>query len=425
MTRVNQLIPVVAADDFSIAQVDRAIDAQTYQAAQEIVDDVRSNGVEAIRKYALKFGERIADQPLVVERAELEKAAQRLPNAELELLERVASRIDRFAQAQLGCLTSLEIPVPGGFAGHTLEAIARVGCYAPAGRFPLPSTVLMTAVTAKAAGCSEVVVATPNPGDLMLASAYVAGADVVLAVGGAHAIAAMAHGCENLQRCDLICGPGNRWVTAAKKIVFGSCGIDMLAGPSELVVIADDASCPELVAADLLAQAEHDIDARPMVIAQSQDWIAKLLESLAVQLDELETAEIARESLAKSVVLQADSIEQSVRIANELAPEHLELHCEQSELVAKEIRNAGCIFLGHATAEVFGDYGIGPNHTLPTAGAARWSGGLNVFDFVRVRTWIRLDESSEEIIQDTAALANLEGLHGHRSAALKREGMGT
>ena len=340
--------------------------------------------------------------------------------ADVELLKRVAQRIGDFAESQLDCLTELETPVPGGLAGHTIEPIEHVGCYAPAGRYALPSTVLMTVVPAVVAGCEKITLATPNPSDLMLATAAIAGADQVLAVGGAHAIAAMAYGFSDLHRCDLIVGPGNRWVTAAKKLVSGDCGIDMLAGPSELVLVADETADADTIAADLLAQAEHDVDARPFLVTTSQAIAEQVIDSLTKQLEQLPTGETARQSLGNGAAIVAESMEEAVEVCNSLSPEHLELHCEDAETVAQVIRNAGCIFIGHQSAEVFGDYGVGPNHTLPTAGTSRFSAGLNVFTYVRVRTWLQLDSAPQSLIDDTARLAELEGLIGHQQAALKR-----
>jgi phosphoribosyl-ATP pyrophosphohydrolase/phosphoribosyl-AMP cyclohydrolase/histidinol dehydrogenase len=411
---------IIPASEFDPERVPYALDAETLREAEEVVNHVRLGGEAAVRQYARKFGERSDDQPLLMGIEQMEEAAKRVNPADVELLRRVAHRIGDFADAQMECLRELTMAVPGGMAGHTLEPIEHVGCYAPAGRFALPSTVLMTVVPALSAGCESVTLATPNPSDLMLAAAAVAGATRVLAVGGAHAIGAMAYGLEDLDRCDLVVGPGNRWVTAAKKLVSGHCGIDLLAGPSELVVVADEFANPETVTADLLAQAEHDSDARPFLITNSRELANAVCSALEAELQSLPTAETARAALRNGAAIIVDSLEQAVEIVNELAPEHLALHCEDAETLAQEVTHAGCIFIGKHSAEVFADYGIGPNHTLPTGGTARWSAGLNVFTFVRVRTWLKLDHPSELIIADTARLAALEGLIGHERAALRR-----
>ena len=411
----------ISAAEFGDAQLTHSIDAQTLAQSQAIVDDVRDGGESAIRKFADQFNERSADQPILIQRNELEMAAKRIDAEDLALLVRVAKRIGNFAQAQLDSISALSTPVPGGLAGHTIEPIQNAGCYAPAGRFALPSTVLMTAVTAKVAGCEHIVVASPNPSDIILAAAYVAGADQVLAIGGAHAIAAMAYGFEGFTRRDLIAGPGNRWVTAAKKIVSGDCGIDMLAGPSELALVADGSADPATIAADLLAQAEHDVDARPFLILTDESIADSIDSELKNQLEKLPTGAVAQQSLANNgAMVMCGSVDEAIAVCNRLAPEHLELHLADAQSVASKIRHAGCIFIGHQSAEVFGDYGVGPNHTLPTAGTARFSAGLNVFTFLRIRTWLKLDQAPEELVADTARLAEIEGLIGHQRSGLRR-----
>lgn len=391
------------------------------ETAGEMVDSVRSQGVNAIRQFANQFGERSDDQPLLIEREQMKAATGRIDQRDLDLLKRVAERIRSFADAQLNCLSELKTPVPGGFAGHTIQPVDRVGCYAPAGRFALPSTALMTVVPAVAAGCPSIILATPNPSDMMLATAFIAGANQVLAIGGAHAIAALAYGFDGFQKCDLITGPGNRWVTAAKKIVNGDCGIDMLAGPSELVLVADETGEPETIAADLLAQAEHDVDARPFMITTSREMADKVNVQIQIQLTALPTGQIAQQAIQNGGAIIVESTQQAIEICNALAPEHLELHCVDAESMASQIKHAGCIFIGPQSAEVFGDYGIGPNHTLPTAGTSRWSAGLNVFTYTRIRTFLQLSDVPDSLVQDTARLAEIEGLIGHQQASLRRQ----
>lgn len=415
------LLKTIKASDFQPDAAPRPLDEATLAAADAIVSGVREGGREALIEYAKRFDGHVDGQPLLLDRDALEAAKARLNADDLSLLERVADRVRKFAQAQLDALSELEIDVPGGKAGHSIVPVQRAGCYAPAGRYALPSTVIMTVVPAVVAGCGQVVLATPGTSDLMLAAAAVAGADRVLAVGGAQAVAAMAYGFDGLERCDVIVGPGNRWVTAAKKIVSGDCGIDMLAGPSELVLVGDESSDPATVAADLLAQAEHDEDARAFLVTTDRDLIQKVVAELEQQLEVLPTAETARVALGNGAAVLCDSVEQVIATCNALAPEHLELHCDNSQAVANEIVNAGCLFIGHQSAEVFGDYGVGPNHTLPTAGTARFSAGLNVFTFVRVRTWLKLDAAPQSLVDDTARLAELEGLVAHQRSALKRK----
>ncbi len=394
---------------------------ETQQIATAIVKDVRRRGDVAVAEYAAKFGEREAGEPLIIDRRELEAAERKMAPDVHGLLSRVAHRISAFAQAQLQCLSALDVSVPGGRAGHTIVPIERVGCYVPGGRYPLPSTALMTVATARAAGCREIMMATPGPSDLMLAAASIAGADSVLAVGGAHAIGAMAYGMESLPPVNLIVGPGNRYVTAAKRVVSGDVGIDMLAGPSELLIVTDHNSDVGKVAADLLAQAEHDPDARPYVVSQSGEFLNRLLVEIETQLETLTTSDIARQSLVNGAAILCASERELIDVCNRIAPEHLELQTENCLQLADEIKHAGCVFLGENSAEVFGDYGVGPNHTLPTGGCARYTAGLNVFTFLRIRTWIQMsDRVPDSLVHDTETLAAIEGLEAHRRAASLR-----
>jgi len=257
------------------------VSAEVLNGAAEIVEAVRRGGEAALRQHAERFGELQPNEPIVIERRALEKALQALGGAERERLERVAGRIRAFAEAQRAAIHDVTVPVPGGAAGHRIVPAARAGCYAPGGRYPLPSTVLMTAITARVAGVAAVIVASPKPPLLVLAAAAVAGADAVLPVGGAQAIAALAYGAGSIAACDVVVGPGNRYVTAAKHLVSGAVGIDTLAGPSELVVFADASADPCLVAADLLAQAEHDSDAVPLLVALDATHAARVQSELS------------------------------------------------------------------------------------------------------------------------------------------------
>jgi phosphoribosyl-ATP pyrophosphohydrolase/phosphoribosyl-AMP cyclohydrolase/histidinol dehydrogenase len=361
---------------------------------------------------------------MVLERDRLDRALAEMPADTAELLERTADRVASFADDQRRSLVDLKAPVPGGIAGHTIAPVERAGCYAPGGRYPLPSSVLMTAVTARAAGVAEVWVASPRPTEVTLAAAAVAGADAVLAVGGAHGIAALAYGAGPVPACDVVVGPGNRWVTAAKKLVAGDVGIDMLAGPSELVVLADDTADPATVAADLLAQAEHDPDALPVLVTPSEALLASVETELERQLDDLPTRDVAAAALDHGYVVVADDMDGCIRVCDVLAPEHLQVLTADAQAIADRLEHWGGLFIGTASAEVFGDYGAGPNHTLPTGGVARFKGGLSVFDFLRVRTWLKLEEgeAADRMAADAAALARLEGLEAHARAAERRRG---
>lgn len=395
------------------------LDAETLAQANSIVQDVRQRGEAALREHSERLGDLKPGQAYVYSRADLERVSEALTDTERALLQRTAARIQVFAELQRSALTEVQMRVPGGTAGHSIRPVDRAGCYAPSGRFPLPSSVLMTAITARAAGVAEVWVASPNPTSMTLAAAAVAGADGVFALGGAQAIAALAYGAGAVPACDVIVGPGNRYVTAAKKIVSGHVAIDMLAGPSELVVVADrtaDASC---VAADLLAQAEHDTDARVVLISLDSSFIERVNAYLAQQLVDLPTADTARAALKESFAVEVKSVEDAITLCDRLAPEHLQLSVDDPEPYRHTLSHYGALFSGVAGAEVFGDYGAGPNHVLPTGGTSRFTGGLSVFNFLRVRTWLHLDDShgAATLARDAAELARLEGLEAHARAA--------
>lgn len=399
-----------------------ALDDDTLATASAIVEDVRVNGTQALRRYAERFNERAPSDPLVLGSDAMRDALEALPRDDRAALQRAHDRIAAFARAQRDAVADLRVPVPGGEAGHDAVPVESAGCYAPAGRYPLPSSVLMTASTARAAGVDRVVVASPGAHPLNLAAAAIAGADQFLAIGGAHSVAALAFGFANVAHVDVIAGPGNRYVTAAKHIVSSSVGIDMLAGPSELLIIADEIADPATIAADLLAQAEHDDDAVPMLITTDAGLPDRIDTELRAQLDILETADTARRAMANGFACTADTIEDAIALADVIAPEHLEIITRDAEHIAKRITNAGAIFIGPHSAEVIGDFGVGPNHTLPTGGTARYQAGLSVTHFLRLRTWLRIDDPSDarDLVEDTRRIAQLEGLDAHAGSAARR-----
>jgi histidinol dehydrogenase len=400
-----------------------AVDADTLAAAARIVEDVRLRGESALREHAERLGDVVAGGPLIIEKPALDATLRTVSGETSALLGRVADRIRRFARAQRGGLRAVHLPIAGGEARSEVASVERAGCYAPGGRYPLPSSVLMTAVTARAAGVNTVWVASPRPADVTLAAAAVAGADAVLAVGGAQAIAAMAFGAGPVPAVDVIVGPGNRWVTAAKQLVSGQVGIDMLAGPSELVVVADVAADPELIAADLLAQAEHDDDALPILVVIGSHALADEVDvALAVQLADLPTAETALRALKNGFTVVVSSVLEAGQLVDRLAPEHLELMLEDADGAARHFRHWGGMFVGAGAAEVLGDYGAGPNHVLPTGTTARFTGGLSVHNFLRIRTSLRVTdpEAAAELAADAEALARCEGLEAHARSAGRR-----
>jgi len=417
----EDLLPMVSTDEVAAGRRE-AVDRETLDAVRPIVDEVCAEGWPAVLRYAGQLGDLPDGTPPVLGRDALLAALARLPDADRALLQRVADRIERFARVQREALREVDLPVPGGVASQRVAPVERAGCYAPGGRFPLPSSVLMTAVTARAAGVETVWVASPRPAPITLAAAAVAGADAVLAVGGAQAIAALAFGAGPVPACDVVVGPGNRYVTAAKQLVAGRVGIDMLAGPSELTVLADETADPARVAADLLAQAEHDPDALPVLIALQPGLDDAVRAQLVIQLETLPTADVARRSLARGFAVEVADIPDALVVCDALAPEHVALHLADADEIAGRLRHFGAVFIGSDAAEVLGDYGAGPNHTLPTGGAARHVGGLSVHHFLRVRTALRIDDlgAAEELVRDAERLAELEGLAGHSKSARAR-----
>lgn len=398
------------------------VDPEAMTEAVRIVEDVRGRGEEALRHHAVRLGDIEEGQPIVLGRDDLQSTFADLDEETRGLLSRVHGRIESFARAQRDGLSDLNKQIEGGQAGHRWIPVETVGAYAPGGRYPLPSSVLMTVTPARVAGVTSVWLASPRPSRLTLAAAWVAGADGLIAVGGAQAVAALAFGTVS-PPCSLIVGPGNRWVTAAKRHLFGEVGIDGLAGPSEILVIADGHAAPAQVASDLLAQAEHDVDAVPILVTTSEDLIERVEKELAVQLADLPTAEVARAALSNGSCVLVEGLARAADISDSLAPEHLALHVEDPRALALQLRSYGSIFIGSSAVEAFADYGAGPNHVLPTGGGARYQAGLSVLSFLKPATWLAIDDP-EELIEDTVRLARLEGLEAHARAALARSRTG-
>ncbi|MCE5255290.1 MAG: histidinol dehydrogenase [Spirochaetaceae bacterium] len=395
----------------------RLFDPEVDAVAARAIRDVRDSGEAGLRKWAEELGELSPGDRLLYDRDDLEAAYRRTDADVRQLLSRARGRIAAFAAAQRSCLSDLDTAVPGGRAGHKFVPVARAGCYVPGGRYPLPSSALMTVCPAKAAGVGEVWCAGPHPTDTSLAAAWLAGADGFLRCGGAHAIAALAFG-AGVPRCDVVVGPGGKYVASAKRQLFGIIGTEAPAGPSELLIVADSEAHPGIIAGDLLAQAEHDTAAVPMLICASEALARKVEEEIAVQLAALpapndKTASIA---LQNGWILVAADEPTICACVDSCAPEHLELLVADPKGLARGIRSAGAIFIGRNSAEVFGDYGAGPNHTLPTGGAARFAAGLSVLNFLRARTWLEISDPGP-LAEDSAKFARLERLEGHARAA--------
>ncbi len=398
-----------------------AVPREIIPAVLEIIESVREGGEGALREYAKRWDGLEAGGALVRTPGEMEAALDSLPGAEREVLERTAGRIEHFARAQMEAVAPVSVAVEGGTAGDRVVPVRVAGCYAPGGRFPLPSSVLMTAVTARVAGVREVWLASPKPSRVVMAAGAVAGVDGLLGVGGAQAVAAMAYGVAEVPRCDVVVGPGNQWVTAAKLLLSGAVGIDLLAGPSELAVLSDADGDPALIAADLLAQAEHDPAALPVLITTSAALVGRVEHEIDRQLRGLPTAETAIAALRNGFAVVAPEAE-ALSSCEALAPEHLQLHGSRADAWAQTLNRFGSLFVNESVAEVFGDYGAGPNHTLPTGGTARFTGGLSVLSFLRRPTWLHLEPGPgrDLVAKDAAALARMEGLEAHARAAEMR-----
>jgi histidinol dehydrogenase len=391
------------------------VDVATLSAAAAIVEDVRSRGEAAVREHSEQLGDLSPGDPILLDRRFLDAALDELDPSIGKLLTRVAGRIERFAREQRACLLDLDTEVAGGRAGHRWLPVNAAGAYAPGGRYPLPSSVLMTVIPARVAGVGQVWVASPRPTLVALAAAAVAGADGLLAIGGAQAIAALAFGTFS-PPSDVVVGPGNRWVTAAKKHLYGEIGIDGLAGPSEIVVVADAAADPRLVAADLLAQAEHDPDALPILVTDSPEVLSMVEQILTIELASLPTADVAAPALDDGYAVVVNDMGEAMDLCDRIAPEHLSLHVESPGNMAERMSSYGSLFIGDTSAEVFADYGAGPNHVLPTDGGARFQSGLSVTTFLKAPTWLTLTDPGETA-RDAARLARLEGLEAHARAA--------
>lgn len=391
-----------------------------------IIENVKANGDAAVLEYSEQF-DGGAPEALEVSRQDMAQARREVDPAFVEVLERSAANIRAFHEAQVRHGFMLSRP-DGSLVGQKIVPIEYAAIYVPGGTAAYPSTVLMDAIPAKIAGCSHVIMVTPaKNGHIrpeLLVAAQIAGVDRIFRMGGAQAIAALAYGTESVPRVDKIAGPGNAYVAEAKRQVFGRVAIDMIAGPSEILVIADKNTDPAVAAADLLSQAEHDTMASAVLLTDSEGLATSVAEQIEVQLKELPRADIARESIDRNgKIIVCASLGEAVALANELAPEHLELCVDHPFDLLGSIRNAGSVFLGRDCPEAMGDYYAGPNHTLPTGGTARFSSPLSVDDFVKKIQFTYYSEDAFAAAEpDVARFAHEEGLDAHaRSVEIRTE----
>jgi len=399
-------------------------DGQVEEVVNDVLRNVRQQGDSALVDYTNRFDRRqiTSISELSITKDELQKALDSLPAAEREALELAAKRIRHYHQHQKQESWNYR-EADGTLLGQQVTPLDRVGIYVPGGKASYPSSVLMNALPAKVAGVAEIIMVVPAPGgqlnSLVLAAAAIAGVDRVFTLGGAQAIGALAYGTETVPRVDKIVGPGNIYVATAKRAVFGSVGLDMVAGPSEILVVCDGDTDPDWIAMDLFSQAEHDEDAQSLLVSHDVDFLASVRASMEKLLPSMERAEIIRAALeSRSALISVESIEAAVSLINRIAPEHLELSVADPQALLPKIRHAGAIFMGRYTAEALGDYCAGPNHVLPTSATARFSSPLGVYDFQKRSSVIMCTAEGASTLGKTASvLARGESLTAHARSA--------
>ena len=411
--RIVKLSDAVAAEFLARR---RSHDAAAEKAASRILADIQRRGDAALFRWAWKLdGLRLTPRTIWIDRKELRAARREVTRDLLRAIEHAARNVLRVAEQQRPRSWTITVE-PGVRVGQRVTPLGTIGCYLPGGRFPLFSTLLMTAIPAQVAGVKRIVVACPKPSPALLAAAEVLGVSEIAQIGGAQAIGAFAYGTQSIPRVDKICGPGNRYVTAAKRIVANDCAIDMPAGPTEVLILAT-AGNPNFIAADLLAQAEHDPDAVALLVTTSARLARNVNAEVTRQLQALPKANPAWQSLkAASAILVAPSLEAAIRFANRVAPEHLSVPLASQALVEK-LSEAGSVFLGSWSAQPIGDYASGTNHVLPTSGWARTRGGLSVSDFVKCSSTQQISRAGLRTLAPVvSAMARAEGLEAHARA---------
>ncbi|MGN0574381.1 MAG: histidinol dehydrogenase [Acutalibacteraceae bacterium] len=422
-----KIIDIENAGKSDILTRDIKLESGVEAIVSDIIANVKANGDKALREYSLKF-DGSCPENLRVTQEEIDSAYENEDKAFIETLETAKKNIWAFHEKQLRSGFRID-EGDGIIAGQKITPIEKVGIYVPGGTASYPSTVLMNAIPAKIAGVKEIIMVTPpdkqgNIPSAILCAAKIAGVDTIIKTGGAQAVAALAYGTESVPKADKIVGPGNVFVATAKRMLFGLVDIDMIAGPSEILVLADGTCNPAFVAADLLSQAEHDKLASAVLVTDSKELALAVQAEIERQLPLLPREEIARTSIdTNGKIIIASDLAQGVEIANEIAPEHLEVCVDEPFALLDKIKNAGSIFLGKNAPEALGDYLAGPNHTLPTSGTAKFSSPLSVDDFVKKSSYLYYTEEALGKVKDKIVLfANREGLQAHgRSAAIRFE----
>lgn len=431
--RLLRLVTVTSQDDprklVESLRGEMIIPPEVLEGAATILRGVKERGDAALTEYTERFdGVKLTPADLHITRHQMQLAANSLPQEQISALVAARDNIEGFHNRQ-GYAPFQYRDVTGSQVGQKVLSLQRVGVYAPGGTAAYPSSVLMCALPAKVAGVEEIYVTSPLHSrsarrDATLTAAYLAGVSAVFPIGGAQAVAALTYGTETVPKVDKIVGPGNLWVTAAKMLVYGKVGLDMIAGPSEVLILADESARADYIAADLLSQAEHDAASAVYLVTTSLELIDRVQEELEAQLARLPRQEIARKSLeANGVAFLVGSKDRAIEMANAVAPEHLEILTANPQEYFRHIKFAGACFLGPYSPEAVGDYLVGPNHVLPTSGSARYFSGLSTYDFQRRINYIQLTrEGFAYIAGHTVALAELEGLQGHAESVKLRMG---
>ena len=411
----------------SLLSWDSASNKDVIKTVEEIINTIRSKGDKALIDYSVKFdgvkAKSIAD--LMISQVELEKSFNDLSDKQKNAITIAAQRVKSYHLKQKQQTWSYT-EEDGTMLGQKITPLDRVGLYVPGGKAAYPSSVLMNAIPAKVAGVEELIMVVPTPNgktnQLVLAAAYISGVDIVITIGGAQAVAALAYGTESIPKVDKIVGPGNIYVATAKRAVFGQVGIDMIAGPSEILIICDGNTDPDWIAMDLFSQAEHDEDAQSILLCPDLAFINKVEKSIDKLLPSMDRKDIIETALKnRGALIHTEDIDEAIAISNRIAPEHLELSVENPETLLDSIKHAGAIFMGKYTCEALGDYCAGPNHVLPTSGTARFSSPLGVYDFQKKSSLIMASRESANTLGKVAAtLADGEGLQAHALSARYR-----
>lgn len=390
------------------------------ETVKQIIDAVERRGDVAVRKYTAIF-DKVELKNFRVTKKEISKAYRQVDGKTIKTIKNAAKNIKEFAKIQLKSFKDFEYAKNGITLGQKIIPIEKIGVYVPGGRYPLPSTALMCIIPAKIAGVKEIIVCSPKIKPMTIVAADLSGADSIFNVGGVQAIAAMAYGTKTIPKVDKIVGPGNIYVTQAKKEVFGDCGIDLLAGPSEILIIADSQANPKFIAADLLAQAEHDIDTKISFVTNSKNLIKKVDKELKAQIEGLETKNIIEQALEKRKTILVKNLKEAFKVADKIAPEHLSLQVKNPKKYLNQLKNYGSLFLGEYSAVAFGDYCSGTNHVLPTDKTSRYTGGLSVKDFLKIQTYQYINkEGAEKLAKIATKFASIEGLDAHKKSVETR-----